>query len=155
PFELVVTEVAKGDHTAPEYVAKHMHPLPSVLTPRWHDDDGFILYESCAICHYLAEKHVGRGTTLLPATLEGNALFEQAASIEFANFYPQIMKIRIETLYKKRMSLPIDEAALAQGRSDRCAKLDVYEVILGKPRFLAGDAFTLADRFHPIMHQSS
>ncbi|KAJ7829955.1 hypothetical protein B0H13DRAFT_1655395, partial [Mycena leptocephala] len=28
------------------------------------------------------------------------------------------------------------------------AKLDVYEVIFGKHKFLAGDEFTLADLFH-------
>ncbi|KAJ6535288.1 glutathione S-transferase [Mycena vulgaris] len=143
PFELVLVDMAKKDHKTPEYLAKHPFGQVPMI-----DDDGFVLYESRAICRYLAEKYAGQGTALLPTTLKGKALFEQAASIEFANFYPQILKIGMEGVYKKRIGQPVDEAVIAQGKSDLSAKLDVYEVILGKQKFLAGDEFTLADLFH-------
>ncbi|KAJ6564934.1 glutathione S-transferase [Mycena vulgaris] len=78
----------------------------------------------------------------------GKALFEQAASMEFANFYPQIMRVRTETYFKPRQGLPVDQAALAASSSDLSAKLDVYEGILGKQKFLAGNELTLADLFH-------
>lgn len=55
----------------------------------WQDDDGFVLYESRAICRYLAEKYADQGTpNLIPTELKAKALFEQAASIEYANFNP-------------------------------------------------------------------
>src|SRR5277367_2663757 len=50
------------------------------------DDDGFILYESRAICRYIARKYASQGTPLIPTELKAEALFEQAASIETSYF---------------------------------------------------------------------
>ncbi|KAJ6626737.1 hypothetical protein B0H10DRAFT_1753514, partial [Mycena sp. CBHHK59/15] len=44
--------------------------------------------------------------------------------------------------------LPIDEAVLAEAVSEFSAKLDVYEVILGKQKFMGGNELMLADLFH-------
>jgi glutathione S-transferase len=49
--------------------------------------------------------------------------------------------------------LPIDQAAVDAGLADLSAKLDVYEVILGKQKFLAGDvsmAYEFPSEFSPI-----
>ncbi|KAJ7655338.1 glutathione S-transferase [Mycena rosella] len=143
PFEHVFVDMANGAHKSPEFLAKHPFGQIPVI-----DDDGFILYESRAICRYLAEKYADQGTPLLPTRLEDKALFEQAASVEFANFHPQVLKVMNESFSKKRQGLPVDEAALAQIVSELSAKLDVYEVILGKQKFLAGNELTLADLFH-------
>ncbi|KAJ7098529.1 glutathione S-transferase [Mycena belliarum] len=143
PFELVLVDMAKGDHKTPEYVAKHPFGQVPMI-----DDDGFILYESRAICRYLAEKYADRGTPLIPTSLPAKALFEQAASIEFANFHPLVGKIMLEAIYKMHNNLPPDEAVLTQAKSDLAAKLDVYEVILSTQNYLGGNEFTLADLFH-------
>ncbi|KAJ7495023.1 glutathione S-transferase [Mycena latifolia] len=141
PFEHVLMK--RGESKTPEFLAKHPFGQVPVI-----DDDGFIVYESRAICRYLAEKYADQGTPLIPTTLKDKALFEQAASIEFANFTPPATKVGIEVLFKSVQSLPIDEAVLAQGLSELSAKLDVYEVILGKQKYLAGNELTLADLFH-------
>ncbi|KAJ7486766.1 glutathione S-transferase [Mycena latifolia] len=141
PFEHVL--IKKGESKTPEFLAKHPFGQVPVI-----DDDGFILYESRAICRYLAEKYAEQGTPLIPTTLKDKALFEQAASIEFANFTPPATKVGIEVMYKPRLNLPVDDAILTQGLAELSAKLDVYEVILGKQRYLAGNEFTLADLFH-------
>ncbi|KAJ6626736.1 glutathione S-transferase, partial [Mycena sp. CBHHK59/15] len=64
------------------------------------DDNGFILYETRAICRYLSEKYADQGTPLIPTSLKEKVLFEQATSIEFANFHPQVMKVGVEALGK-------------------------------------------------------
>jgi glutathione S-transferase len=65
------------------------------------DDDGFVLYESRAIARYLAEKYADRGTPLIPTEdMRKKARFEQAAAVEFANFFPAVLKIGMESLYK-------------------------------------------------------
>ncbi|KAJ7458248.1 glutathione S-transferase [Mycena latifolia] len=143
PFEHILVDLSKGEHKTPEFVAKHPFGQVPVI-----DDDGFILFESRAICRYLEEKYPDQGTSLIPTSLEGKALFEQAASIEFANFHPAVLKVARETFGKTRQGLPIDEAVVAQAVSELSAKLDVYEVILGKQKFLAGNDLTLADLFH-------
>jgi glutathione S-transferase len=71
------------------------------LYARSRQDDGFILYESRAICRYLAEKYAEQGTVgLIPPELRAKALFEQAASIEYANFQPYAWVIYVEGLSK-------------------------------------------------------
>ncbi|KAJ6582585.1 glutathione S-transferase [Mycena vulgaris] len=143
PFELVLIDMAKKDHKAPEYLAKHPFGQVPMI-----EDDGFVLYESRAICRYLAEKYAAQGPPLIPTSLKEKALFEQAASIEFANFFPPLLKVGIEGVFKKRHGQPADEAVLAQAMSDLSAKLDVYDVILEKQKYLAGNEFTIADVFH-------
>ncbi|KAJ6611035.1 glutathione S-transferase [Mycena sp. CBHHK59/15] len=143
PFELVVVDQAAKAHKTPEHLA--MHPFGQVPVV---DDDGFILYENRAICRYVAEKYADRGPALIPTELKARALFEQAASIEYCNFFPAVLKIMTETIVKKRAGLDVDQAALDKHVADLSAKLDAYEVILGKQKYLAGNEFTLADLMH-------
>jgi glutathione S-transferase len=66
------------------------------------DDDGFILYESWAIARYICEKYRDQGTNLIPFDdLKKRALFEQAASIEQANFGPHVRIIVWEGFVKE------------------------------------------------------
>ncbi|KAJ7107341.1 glutathione S-transferase [Mycena epipterygia] len=145
PFEFVVVDRENGALKNPEFIAKNPFGQIPVI-----DDDGFILYESRAICRYLAEKYADQGTPLIPTGLKEKAIFEQAASIELTSFFPQVVKVmNMQSIrMKKRQGVPIDEAVLAEVVSEFSPKLDVYEVILGKQKFLGGNEFTLADLFH-------
>ncbi|KAJ7927241.1 glutathione S-transferase [Mycena leptocephala] len=144
PFEMVPLDLANRAHKSPAYLAiQPFGQFPAI------DDDGFILYESRAICRYLAEKYAEQGTVgLIPTELRAKALFEQAASIEYANFQPYAWVIYVEGLSKARKGLPKDQAAWDAAVSQLSVNLDAYEVILSKQKFLAGDEFTLADLFH-------
>ena len=66
----------------------------------FQDDDGFILYESRAICYYIAAKYPNQGTPLLPTELKANALFHQAASVETYHFTNNVLNAA-EEMYKK------------------------------------------------------
>ncbi|KAJ7096858.1 glutathione S-transferase [Mycena epipterygia] len=143
PFELIVINLANKNQKTPDYLAKNPFGQVPML-----DDDGFVLYESRAICRYLAEKYAGQGTPLIPTGLKEKALFEQAASVELANFLPSVENVGKESLWKQHRNLPVDETALAETVSALSAKLDVYEVILGKQKFVGGNEFTLVDIIH-------
>lgn len=64
------------------------------------DDDGFILFESRAICRYIATKYSSQGTPLVPTELKALARFEEAASIETANFDQYASGAAIEKILK-------------------------------------------------------
>ena len=58
------------------------------------------MYESRAICRYIAEKYAGQGTALIPTELKAKAVFEQAASVEKDNFDALAAKAIYEKLVK-------------------------------------------------------
>ena len=104
PFELVNIDFAKLDHKAPAYVAVQ----PFGQTP-YLDDDGFKMYESRAICRYLALKYGGVAKGLIPdpasKDLHKTALFEQAASTEVCNFDPSVSGLAYENIFYPSVTL--------------------------------------------------
>ncbi|KZW02504.1 glutathione S-transferase [Exidia glandulosa HHB12029] len=113
------------------------------------EDDGFFLFESRAIARYLTLKY-GNGSTLIPpaSDLKALALFEAAASIEQADFDPFAAGIVWEKLHKSHVGGKTDEARAAEYTARLDGKLEGYERILSKTKYLAGDNITLADLFH-------
>ncbi|KAF8516161.1 glutathione S-transferase [Hysterangium stoloniferum] len=141
PYEFVVVDLAAREHKTPAYLEKQpFGQVPAI------DDGGFKLYESRAIGRYLAAK---AGSPLLPnSDPKKLAEFEVAASIEYSNFDSFASKIAYEKVFKPVQGLATDEAVVAERLAALTAKLEIYEVILGKQKYLAGDKITLADLFH-------
>jgi len=145
PFEIVTIDLAKGEHKGPEFLAKQ----PFGQVP-YLDDDGFILFESRAIGRYIATKYHNQGTPLIPdpSDLKATALLEQAACIEQANFDPFASGIAYERVFKPMRGGKADEEHVKSLFATLNAKLDAYDVILGKQKYLAGDNVTVVDLFH-------
>ncbi|KAJ7710991.1 glutathione S-transferase [Mycena olivaceomarginata] len=139
PYEHVPVNMDAKEHKTPEYMAKHPFGQVPMI-----DDDGFIVYESRAICRYILEKYPNQGPELLPKGLKERTLVEQAAAVEYATFTPALLPVLKEVLRGE----PVDQAVLDEALKELSAKLDVYEVILGKQKFLAGDEFSFADLCH-------
>ncbi|KAJ7624631.1 glutathione S-transferase, partial [Roridomyces roridus] len=85
---------------------------------------------------------------LVPTKLEKKARVEQAASVEFANWHPDVMKVLVEKVGKTMRGEAVDEEALAKYTEDLTETLKVYDIILGQQKYVSGDEFTLADIFH-------
>ncbi|KAG6901436.1 hypothetical protein C0995_012066 [Termitomyces sp. Mi166 len=143
PFELVPVDVAHGEHKTPAYTEKQ----PFGLVP-YLDDDGFIVYESRAICRYLEDRFPNQSPNLIPTDTRGKALFEQAASVEIANFDAFAKKAVDEKIFKPRRGLTTDQTVFDNSIVELDKRLNVYETILSKQKFTAGDEFTLVDLFH-------
>lgn len=143
-FEFVPIDFGKQEHKSASFVEKQ----PFGQVP-YLDDDGFIVYESRAIARYVAEKWASQGTPLIPLNdIKKKALFEQAASVETANFDAHAATAIYEKLFKPYFGLPADIPAFDAQIKKLEAKLDVYDKILSKQKYLAGDELTLADLFH-------
>ncbi|KAJ7237926.1 glutathione S-transferase [Mycena rebaudengoi] len=139
PFELI--EVTLMELKTPAYLEKQpFGQIPYI------DDNGFILYETRAICRYIATKHPKSG--LIPMDPKANAIFEQAAAAEVSNFDPSASAIGMEAVLKPFQKVKGDQAIIDEQTAILDKKLDAYNAILGKQRYLAGDALTLADLFH-------
>ncbi|KIM40726.1 hypothetical protein M413DRAFT_19258 [Hebeloma cylindrosporum] len=143
PFELHPIDFAKGEHKSPEFLTHQ----PFGQVP-YIDDDGFILYESRAICHYIATKYAGQGTPLIPAGLHENALFQQAASVEMMNFNEHAEKAVFENIFKVWHGGKSDKEVFDKHIEKLSARLDVYDSILSKQKYVAGNEITLADLYH-------
>ncbi|KAJ7244110.1 glutathione S-transferase-like protein [Mycena rebaudengoi] len=143
PFELVFIDLRAGENKLPAHLVRQPFGQVPVL-----DDAGFVLYESRAICRYLEAKYPSQGPPLIPAGTEPTARFEQAASVEFANFELHARTVYVQRIVKPLRGLEPDETAVATALAGLAATLEVYERILGTQKFIAGDEFTLADLFH-------
>ncbi|KAK7677204.1 hypothetical protein QCA50_019798 [Cerrena zonata] len=136
---------AKGEHKDPAFL-EHQ---PFGQVPYIVDDanDNFELYESRAIARYLVRQY-GPQSGLIPTDPKKLAKFEQAASVEASNFDPHAGPVLFEKLIAPMHGLTSNEANLQKHLTVLYAKLDAYDVILGKSKYLAGDDITLADLAH-------
>jgi len=143
-FEFISVDLFKGEHKKPEYVAKNpFGQVPCI------DDNGFILYEARAICRYLDETYPNKGTKLIPLDPKKRALMDQAIFTEVCNFDQQCNTIIFESIIKKTaFGKDPDTENVKQATERLAAKLDVYEKLLSKQKYIAGDELTLADLYH-------
>ncbi|KAI0764078.1 thioredoxin-like protein [Irpex lacteus] len=123
PYELVTIDWAIKEHKTSAYLENH----PFGQFP-YIDDDGFVLYESIAIAKYIAHKYRHQGTPL--------------------NFNPFTTPIVIEKFGKVIRGVQPDEQAVKGYVAALKDKLEGYEIILAKHRYLAGDTITVADLAH-------
>ncbi|KAG8710023.1 hypothetical protein FRC11_004945 [Ceratobasidium sp. 423] len=144
-YELVPVDLATGEHKTEAFLSQKQ-PFGAVPVL---DEDGTQLYESRAICRYLTAKY-GKDSGLLPDTKDVKAygLFEQAASIEYSTFDPSASGLTWERVFASAFGFPSDEKLGQKHLSTLKEKMDGYERILSKRKYLAGDNFTLADLFH-------
>ncbi|TCD71610.1 hypothetical protein EIP91_007357 [Steccherinum ochraceum] len=147
PYELVNVDVTKGENRAPEVLA--VQPFGQIPYLRDTEDD-FTLYESRAIARYIVDKYDKDGKSgLIPKGLKAAAKFEQAVSVELTKYDPHVMELAFELYVKPSFfKQEPDEAAVTKHRTALEKTLDVYENVLKKQKYLAGDSITLADLFH-------
>ncbi|KAI0075234.1 glutathione S-transferase [Panus rudis PR-1116 ss-1] len=136
PYILHIIDASRNEHKSPA----HLEHQPFGQVPYIVDDanDNF-------------EVH-GRESGLIPGLATGNiealAKFEQAASTESANFDTYATGLAVEKIYKKKWGQQPDESLAQTYASTLQAKLEGYERILSKSKYLAGDSVSLADLFH-------
>jgi glutathione S-transferase len=133
PHEFVHVDFARGEQKQ----AAHLERQPFGQMPAL-DDDGFVLYETHAMCRYLDARAGGR---LLPSDLKSRALVDQWLSVESANFSGYAMKFVYH--YLLRVEQPSDVLARAGAALEQALGILAKE-LAAKP-YIAGQSFTLAD----------
>ncbi|KAI0289106.1 glutathione S-transferase [Multifurca ochricompacta] len=142
PYEFVPVDFKLSE----QKTLAHLEHHPFGQVPYIQQDDGFELYESRAIGRYLATQ--GSGPELIPTDPIAYAKFEQAASVEYTQFHPYAAGIALEKMFKPLRGLETNEERVKELVSILNHKLNGYEIILSKQKYLAGNELTLADLYH-------
>src|SRR6478609_7963224 len=133
PYELVHVNFARGEHKHDA----HLERQPFGQMPAL-DDDGFVLYETHAMCRYLDAR---AGGVLMPSELRARALVDQWMSVESANFSAYAMKFVYHYLLHVEQAAPVmDHAATGFDKA-----LSILAKELSVKPYIGGKAFTLAD----------
>ncbi|SPO05449.1 related to glutathione S-transferase PM239X14 [Cephalotrichum gorgonifer] len=148
-YELVILNLQNGEQKSKEHMKRNpWGKVPVVTFP-----DGFTLYESRAICKYLARKY---SFPLLPpdSDVKATALFDQAQSEEVLYFTQPAARIVLENFAKKFMGLPPNEAVVSDALQSVEAFFDVAERLLQHREYMAGGDFTLVDIYYvPVIQR--
>lgn len=125
-----------GGNDTPEYLALNPNGLIPVI-----EDDGFVLYESNPIMRYLAERE--GAAQLWPRELRARADVDRWMEWQSTNFTPAMWGafwMLVRTPAEKRDARMVETS---RAKSEKFAA--VLDAHLAARRYLAGDAFTLAD----------
>jgi glutathione S-transferase len=144
---LKMVDLSKGEHKTPEYTAKAIWGVIPLLETT---DGSWWLYESRAICRFLASKYKEGNPALLGRNLEEYAVIEQWLSVEASNFDSCASALCAELVFKPMFHRGEPDPAVVKvlvGKLTAC--MDVYEKHLAKGSpYLCGNDFTLADLVH-------
>ncbi|KAK0724077.1 glutathione S-transferase domain-containing protein [Lasiosphaeris hirsuta] len=142
-YEFVLLNLQKTEQKSQDNLSRHpFGKVPVITFP-----SGFTLYESRAICKYLARKY---SFPLLPpdSAVEAAALFDQAQSVEMHYFAEPAGKIAFEKFAKQFMGLPPDDGVVSQALRSVDMFLDVAERLLQQREYMAGKEFAVVDIFY-------
>ena len=137
PYELVTLDMQKGEHKTPAYMKVHPHGAVPALV-----DGDLQLFESAAICAYLADKFPEKRLAPPPGTA-ARGLYYQWLVYAIATLEPPVIDVFMQTVM-----LPEAERKPAVVEAARKKFADVASVLeqaLGTRPFLLGDQFTAAD----------
>ncbi|TCD69580.1 hypothetical protein EIP91_007002 [Steccherinum ochraceum] len=142
PFELIKVDMVQGEHQSDAYL--NNHPFGQVP---YIDDDGFILYESRAISWYIATKYRDNiKAPLLPDMYKDTkkyAIFEQAASVNECHWERYTTKMVRQLLIEPMFDNEPDERVVEESLQCLNNTFDVYDRILSRQKYLAGDVSTI------------
>jgi glutathione S-transferase len=137
PYELARIDLAKGDQKTPEYLALN----PNGTVPTLVDGD-LTLYESAAICQYLADKFP-QAKLAPPAGTPARGLYYQWIHYAMSGLEPPAVAIFLHTVRKPEAErIP---AVVAESRQQIAAALGVIERALAGRPYILGAEFSTAD----------
>ena len=137
PYELARIDIAAGDQKRPEYLALN----PNGAVPTLVDGD-LVLYESAAICQYLADKFSDRRLAP-PVGTPARGLYYQWVHYAMASLEEPVVAVFLHTIRKPEAErVP---AIAAEARAKLGTVFGVIERALAGREYLLGREFSVAD----------
>ncbi len=137
PYELVHVDLSAGASHTPEYLKIQPHGQVPALV-----DGDVTIFESTAICMYLADRFIDRG--LAPAFTSPH----RARYYQWLVYCPATLEPAIGLLTQHTVTLPEEqrvEPIAAKARKRLLESLAVLEGALASQTFLVDDRFSTAD----------
>src|SRR4030095_11690275 len=137
PYEYKSVNLVKGENKTEAYLKLN----PAGKEPVIQDDD-FVLFESNAICRYLADK---AGSNFYPKDSRRRALIDQWTDFSSLHVGTAMARVFVNRVAYQVMGVEKDERSLKDGLAFLDRFLPVLEGQLKKQAFLAGPEMTVAD----------
>jgi glutathione S-transferase len=137
PYEIVRLDLAKGEHKTPAYLAIHPHGSVPALV-----DGELTMFESAAICAYLADKFPDKRLAP-PVGTAARGRYYQWLFYCMATLEPPVLQV-----FMHSSRLPEAERspqAVEEGRKKAAEVTAVLENAVRGKTFLLGEQFTAAD----------
>jgi len=134
-YALHAVNIRKGEQKLPDFIALNPNAKVPVLV-----DNDLVLTESAAILVYLAEK-TGK---LLPATGEARARVFEQLFFHASGLSPAFG----QSGFFQRLAAEPQPLAIERFSGEAKRTVAVLDAVLATRRFVAGDAFTIADIAH-------
>jgi glutathione S-transferase len=137
PYELVTLDMTKNEHKSADYLKIHPHGVVPALV-----DGDVKMFESAAICLYLADKYADKG--LAPAVgTPARALYYQWMVYSMATLEPPVITIFLNTVFLPEEHRSATATELARQSFKGVAKV-LSEALDGR-QFMLGERFSAAD----------
>ena len=137
-LEIVEVDIRAGDNRAAEFLARNSNAKVPVL-----EDGNFVLWESRAICAYLAGIRPEAG--LYPDGLKARALVDQWAWWQAIHLGPAMQKLSFELFLKEKFGMGDPDPTVVEAERKATDQfLAVLETGLDDKDWIA-DALSLAD----------
>ena len=140
PYRLHGVNVRQGEQKAPEFLALNANAKVPVLIDPAAADGRLVLTESAAILVYLAET----SGCLMPPDGEGRARVFEQLFFHASGLGPAFGQAG----FFERQAAEPQPLAIARFSAEANRTLGVLDGVLAERRYVAGDAFTVADIAH-------
>lgn len=137
PYELVTLDMAKKDQKSAEYMKIHPHGVVPALV-----DGDIVMFESAAICLYLADKYADKNLAPAVGSPE-RAAYYQWMVYSIATLEPPVLQVFLHTVM-----LPEEQRSSEIAQNAREQFKDVARVLtqaLRGKEYLVGNQFSAAD----------
>jgi glutathione S-transferase len=137
PYEIVHLSLQNGDNKRPEYLAIN----PNGTVPTLVDGD-LVLFESAAICQYLADKFPEKRLAP-PIGTPARGLYYQWIQYAMSGLEPPAVNIFMHTIRKPEAErVP---ALVTEAKAQLASALGVVDRALAGRNYIVGNEFTAAD----------
>lgn len=136
-YDYIFVNLREGAQHKPEFLKINpVGKIPAI------DDDGFTLFESNAICRYLADK---QNSPIYPKSLKERAVVEEWLDFGSMHVGAAVSKVVYNRIFAPIRKIAVDEVSLKEGLEFLTRFLPIVDHQLVKNKYLLGDQITLAD----------